>query len=593
MPTNAKERLVRSTVKKTACLNGPQGGASIVCSETGAILDAMDFGIAIVEKDGTISMVNAAWRQFAMDGSAGDECRWGVGANYYQPLSGDDDDFLIAEEAHAGLRAVQEGKRTFFQLDYPCHTPSQQRWFFMQVKPVAGHPGRVVVCHIDITDRKEKESQLNRKTEEQRLLLDTIDTQIWYLTDIETYGMLNRAHADFLGVNVKQVAHKKLEAFLSREVSGVCKTSNVEVYEKRRPVCTEEWVPNADGEARLIAITKTPKLAADGGVEFVVCAGTDITARKRAEESLKESVSNFRHFYESMGDLVVVASTTGRILLTNQAARDKLGYSEEELSDMHLLDWHRPEDREEAAAIFAAMQKGERSTCPLPLMTKDGTVIPVETRAWPGKWSGVACIYGVCRDLSAEQEARQRFARLFYNNPSPMALSVLPHNQFYDVNDAFVRTTGYPREEVVGKTSAELGLFVNKEKQSQVADRLRCQGRIANMELQIRRKDGALRDGLFWGETISNQGRHYFLTTMLDITRRKCLEAEKHVMLHRLRQMEKHESIARMAGAVAHPVQQSPHGGDRQYRTGRTGHAAECVSCPQFAGGSPVRPQGR
>ncbi len=242
-------------------------------------------------------------------------------------------------------------------------------------------------------------------------------------------------------------------------------------------------------------------------------------------EALMENEANFRLFFDSMTDIVVVSTPEGRLLFTNKAARDKLRYSEDELATMHVLDWHRPEDRNEAKAIFAEMLRGKRDYCPLPLMSKYGRTLPVETRVWFGKWNQKDCVFGICKDLSAQQEAQQCFERIFRRNPSPMALSSTLDYRFLDVNDAFLETTGYAREEVIGKTSADMGLVESPDKQDDAVKTIRAKGHIANHELQVRRKDGTLRDGLFSVEVINNQGRECFLTVMVDITERK--EAEK------------------------------------------------------------------
>jgi len=250
----------------------------------------------------------------------------------------------------------------------------------------------------------------------------------------------------------------------------------------------------------------------------------DITERRKAEETLKESEENFRAFFATIDDLIIICGSDGRIIYTNPAVSRKLGFEPSELAAMTILYLHPEEVRKEAEEIFVAMRRGERESCPLPLASKDGRLTPVETRIWLGKWNGEECIFGVSKDLTAEQEAQQRFERLFRNNPAPMALSVAPHGEFIDVNDAFLKALGYSREEVIGRTPADLGLFVHPDRQRAAAEKILQGDRIDNTELQVRRRDGGFLNGLFSGELISSQGQRYFLTVMIDVTERLRVE---------------------------------------------------------------------
>ncbi|HOW64923.1 MAG TPA: response regulator [Candidatus Paceibacterota bacterium] len=245
---------------------------------------------------------------------------------------------------------------------------------------------------------------------------------------------------------------------------------------------------------------------------------------------LRQSEANFRDFFETVGDLIIVATPDGRILFANQSAQRKLGYRAEELAGMQIPDLHPADRRREAEEIYVAMLRGECSRCPLPLVAKPGAIIPVETCLWHGKWDGADCVFGISKDLTTEQEALQRFERLFRNNPALMALSILPSRTFSDVNDVFLKTLGYARHEVLGKSSADLELFVDPRQQEIVSEHLRLRGRFADVELQVRCKDGSVVDGLFSGEVISIQGQQYFLTVMIDLTQRKRAEAELQVM---------------------------------------------------------------
>ena len=107
-----------------------------------------------------------------------------------------------------------------------------------------------------------------------------------------------------------------------------------------------------------------------------------------------------------------------------------------------------------------------------------------------------------------------------------MALSSLPERRFVEVNDSFLKTLGYERSDIIGKSADELEMFSEPEKQARIAQKLQSEGRIADLELRVRRKDGMLLYGLFSGEKIINQGQEYFLTVMVDITDRKKVEKE-------------------------------------------------------------------
>lgn len=244
---------------------------------------------------------------------------------------------------------------------------------------------------------------------------------------------------------------------------------------------------------------------------------------------------NFRALVESISDMVLIGDLEGRIMYANPATSTALGFTAEELLGMHILELHPEFVRQEAAAILGEMFTGTRVSCPLPLCHKGGALVPVETRVWKGVWNGVECIVGLCRDLRQEQEALQKFDRLFRMNPAPMAVSNVPAQEFVEVNDAWLRTLGYTAAEVIGKRSPELNLFVDYDEQLKVATQLRETGSVRDVELRVRAKNGRILIGLFSGEIIESQGKSFFLTVMNDITARKQAEAERHETIRELR----------------------------------------------------------
>ncbi|MFZ3045971.1 MAG: response regulator, partial [Desulfatirhabdiaceae bacterium] len=92
----------------------------------------------------------------------------------------------------------------------------------------------------------------------------------------------------------------------------------------------------------------------------------------------------------------------------NSVVTEKLGYPAEHLVGKPVLFVH-PEDRhEEVRAVIGAILAGEADTCPIPLKTRDGRLIPVETKVVSGHWRGSNAIIGICRDISERLELERR-----------------------------------------------------------------------------------------------------------------------------------------------------------------------------------------
>ena len=244
------------------------------------------------------------------------------------------------------------------------------------------------------------------------------------------------------------------------------------------------------------------------------------------QKKLKTEKENFDSFFKTIEDLIIIGDMEGKILFVNNAVLNKLGYTLSELKNMNILDLHPPEKQDAAGDILHAMFRGELDSCPLELKRKDQSILPVETRVWFGIWDNKKCIFGLSKDLSAEQEALQKFTKLFENNPALMAVSTIFDGKFIDVNTAFVEKLGYSKEEVLGKSIAELSLFPEPGLFTDAAEDLKTTGQINNIELKVRCKNDAILDGLFSGEIIESQGKQYLLTVMVDISEQKRLQKQ-------------------------------------------------------------------
>jgi two-component system sensor kinase FixL len=144
------------------------GEGCLTQSETFAqgVLNALSSHIAVLDGGGRIIAVNDAWRRFARENGAPPELVEGVGIDYLsicQYAGGAEGAY--GEQAAAGIRSVLSGREPVFALEYPCHSPTEQRWFLMSATRLAMDTPGVVVAHADVTERKRMEEERLRRGE--------------------------------------------------------------------------------------------------------------------------------------------------------------------------------------------------------------------------------------------------------------------------------------------------------------------------------------------------------------------------------------------------------------------------------------------
>lgn len=161
---------------------------------------------------------------------------------------------------------------------------------------------------VDVSQQKRSEELLSSKIEEYRLmpdyarsemtqrwqskelklLLDTIQTQVWYMQDSETYGQVNKAHAEFLGRRTGEIEYQRLGDVFPRGAAKRRMAQNRQVLAHKKELEFEEWLADFSGEDRLLRLTMTPQFDDSGHVEAIVCSAVDLTEQRQAEEALQK-----------------------------------------------------------------------------------------------------------------------------------------------------------------------------------------------------------------------------------------------------------------------------------------------------------------
>lgn len=214
---------------------------------------------------------------------------------------------------------------------------------------------QIVGSSKDITAYKQAERALNKISEVQLMLLDNIETQIWYFSSEERYGSVNKAHAEFFGVSKEEMIGKKIYDFFSEEDSEVYRQANEQLLKTKKKFNFKMWTKNSKNENRLLSITQTPKLDEEGNVKYVVCTATDITQNNIIEESLINSHFRYQALVEDMPALICRFLPDGTLTFVNKAYCEYFSMEYNELLGKNFLDFIPLNQRLKVIEYFSSL----------------------------------------------------------------------------------------------------------------------------------------------------------------------------------------------------------------------------------------------
>jgi PAS domain S-box-containing protein len=313
----------------------------------------------------------------------------------------------------------------------------------------------------------------------------------------------------------------------------------------RSSCCLDYRIVRPDGSERIIH-SRSNVVCDESSGRPLRLVGTmhDVTERMRAEERIRLLAQAVEHSHEliAMGDL------EGRVTFANRAFLRTLGYSEEEFLGMHwtriLSPRNRPDLLEEIwrAVLGTGEWKGECVQ-----QRKDGTHYSVYLSVGSlvdGAGSIVGTM-GIAQDISERKKAEEKFYKAFNLSPEPISITTMLEGRFLDVNESFLRATGYAREELIGRTSLEAKFWTASEDRARFVHELPENGPLRDREIVFHTKTGERRTALNSAEVIEIAGQKCIIAVLKDITERALLEK-------RLHQAQKMEAVGRLSGGIAH-----------------------------------------
>ena len=391
--------------------------------------------------------------------------------------------------------------------------------------------------NIELVLHKHQVNQkLQQKIEEQELLLDTIDTQIWYLKDENTYGKVNQAHADFLGQDKSELRNQKISRLLTDREAETCIAGNEVVFREKKKITTREWVKNSEGEKRLLAITKNPRLNQKGEVEFVVCKGEDITENWQRKRELQKNKARYKTIFSKAPIGIMIEDKEGNILEVNEAMSEITGYDRQQLVGSNVLEklvlpWQKQEARENIEKIIG----GEDITYEGKTIHKNGEVRHIFLKETAIDLpEGEKGILSMRLDITErkQMEEKLRLTQFSMDNAAIAIFWINPQGKIEYANKKACKMLGYEQQALEGKYAHEINTELEAEAREETWQKLKEKGSY-KLEAQARTSSGKLLPIRIIGHHLQYQEKELEVAFVQDITEQKEREEEIQYLLYR------------------------------------------------------------
>jgi len=330
---------------------------------------------------------------------------------------------------------------------------------------------------------------------------------------------------------------KELSALYGIPISGF----EVFVHKARTGEHEErEWTyVRKDGTHLLVSLVVTPVYDDHGILLGFLGVARDITEQKAAEEKIRISEAKLKSSIELTPNVAIQwYDEQGRVLFWNSASELLYGWTSSEAVGKTLDQLiHTPEEAREFLNILQEIDRTGNTYGPYEaaIHHRSGTpgFVMATTFAIPSENNKKTF---VCMDVditAAKQfqknlaESNERFSSAFNNAPLLMTISTYDDGKFIEVNNQCYEYSGYHPEEIIGKTATELQ-WLSKEDRARTIAMVEKNGRIIDLDLDLRKKDGSITNRLYNCEIITINGEKCLLSISLNITDRKLAEKAIH-----------------------------------------------------------------
>ncbi|MCL6639104.1 MAG: PAS domain S-box protein [Firmicutes bacterium] len=415
--------------------------------------------------------------------------------------------------------------------------------FFNAGGEVAG----LVGVMVDITERKQAEEALRESEERYRRLVELSPDLISVVSEGRVF-FINKAGAALLGLeDPGESTGKPLLEFIHPDDRTTAGEWFRQIQEEGKAASVIEVKFVQPGgtvvDAEVTAVPSTFR-----GKPALQVIAHDITRRKQTQEALEAERRRLFSLLDGLPALVYLQAPDYSIRFSNHYFWERFGKPGEKTCYEVLCRRAEPCAECPTFRVFET-----KSPLTWEGIMSDGRTYQIHNYPFSDlDGSPLALVLGI--DITERKQAEEalrvseeRFSKAFNTSPNPMVISKLADGRYIEVNDIFLAVTGYRREEVIGRTAAELNLLINPVECAAIIRMLHEQGTVRNLEINLRTKLGDVRTGLLSAEIIRLNGEQCVLTVVNDITERKQLEKE-------MARLDRLHLIGEMAAGIGHEI---------------------------------------
>lgn len=248
-----------------------------------------------------------------------------------------------------------------------------------------------------------------------------------------------------------------------------------------------------------------------------------------------EDEEKYQALVETTNTGYLILDSEGKVVDANREYVRLSGHNTlEDIIGRRVVEWTAEHDRlRNAVEVAKCLKRGSVHGLEIDYIDQKGRITPVEIHATVIRKGDSLRIISLCRDISTRKQtekalrlSEEKLFKAFQASPDWISISTWNEGRYIDVNDAFLRLSGYRRDEVVGFTSVEIKLWDNPLDRERAFEIIKKEGSLKDFEVIFRMKSGKKRLMLWSAEVIELQTEKCILSVCQDITDRKKAEVE-------------------------------------------------------------------